>query len=258
MLGFLAVYLIFARVLQSFISLRRELEARISARTAELAREVAAREQLQQELIEISERERRSIGNDLHDGLGQHLTAMAFATEVLAQQMARHDPLAAGTAKELGRLAEEGVQQSRRLARGLLLTAMEPENLNRELEELATTVQRQTGVPCRYESRQPPLVGDSTTASHIFRIAQEGLRNAFRQDAPTAIQLGLHGEKQFLVLTISDNGAAPAAPTDGDAARREMEHRARLIGAELTVESTPGQGTRLSCRVPLDDQASAS
>ncbi len=132
---FLATYMLVAWVLQLLIDLQRELEARATTRTAALAKEITAREQLQQELSEISERERRTIGNDLHDGLGQHLTAMAYAAQVLSRQPASR---AAGTAREIVRLADEGILQSRQLARGLRLTSIDPANLNRELEELAS------------------------------------------------------------------------------------------------------------------------
>lgn len=252
-LAFLATYMIVAWILQSFITLRRELEERVKSRTAALAEEVLAREQLQQELVEIGERERRTIGNDLHDGLGQHLTAMAFAAEVLSQQLASRDEQASGTAREIVRLAEEGIKQSRQLARGLLLTAIEPANLNRELEELVATVQRQTGVRCHYEARHPPLAGDSSTASHIFRIAQEAMRNSIKHAQPTALNLRLAGENEALVLTVSDNGTGlpQTARQDAGVGLRVMAHRAKLIGGEFTLESKPGQGTHIRCRVPL-------
>ena len=252
-LGFLATYIIVAWILQSLIKLRREMEERVIARSAALAQEILAREQLQRELIEISERERRTIGNDLHDGLGQHLTAMAFAAEVLSQQLASRDERSANSAREIVRLAEDGIRQSRQLARGLLLTAIEPANLNRELEELAATVERQTGVRCHYEARRPPLVGDSSTASHIFRIAQEAVRNSIRHAQPTALNLSLIGENQALVLSISDNG--PGLPLtarkDAGVGLRVMAHRAKLIGGDFSLESTPGKGTHIRCRVPL-------
>ncbi|HEY4247533.1 MAG TPA: sensor histidine kinase [Lacunisphaera sp.] len=252
-LGFLATYVILAWILQAFITLRRELEERVNSRTAALATEVLAREKLQQELIEISERERRTIGNDLHDGLGQHLTAMAFAAEVLTTQLAKNDPLAGKTARDIVRLAEEGIHQSRQLARGLLLTAIEPANLNRELEELAASVQRQTGVRCHYDAKRPPLVGDSRTASHIFRIAQEAVRNSIRHAQPTALNLSLSGENESLVLSISDNGAGlpKTAKKDAGVGLRVMAHRAKLIGGDFTLESIPGKGTHIRCRVPL-------
>ena len=252
-LGHLITYLVVAWALGSLFRLRHELEARVTSRTAALAKEILVREQLQRELIEISERERRTIGNDLHDGLGQHLTAMAYAAQVLTHQLANRDELAAGTAREIGRLAEEGILQSRQLARGLLLTAIEPASLNRELEELATTVQRQTGIRCHYESHSPPLVRDSSTASHIFRIAQEAVRNSIRHAQPTALHLSLTKDGEALVLLVSDNG--PGLPLtsrkEAGVGLRVMAHRAKLIGGEFSLESEPGKGTQIRCRVPL-------
>jgi len=251
--GFLATYMIVAWILQAFISLRRELEGRVQSRTAALATEVRAREKLQQELIEISERERRTIGNDLHDGLGQHLTAMAFAAKVLSQQLPDGNEPAADTAREIVRLAEDGILQSRQLARGLLLTAIEPANLNRELEELAATVQRQTGVRCHYEAVHPPLVRDSSTASHIFRIAQEAVRNSIKHAQPTAVNLRLTGDDHTLVLSVSDNGPGlpQAERREAGVGLRVMAYRAKLIGGDFTLTSTPGEGTHIRCRVPL-------
>ena len=251
--GFVATYMIVAWVLQSLINLQRELEQRVKARTDALAFEISAREQLQQELIEISERERRTIGNDLHDGLGQHITAMAFAARVLSKQLTSQDTQAARTAQEIIRLAEEGITQTRQLARGLLLTAIEPGSLNRELEELAATVQQQTGVRCQYESHRPPLVADSSTASHIFRIAQEAVRNSIRHAQPTSVNLSLTSDSQALVLSISDNG--PGLPLtarkEAGVGLRVMAHRAKLIGGDFILESSPGKGTSIRCRVPL-------
>jgi len=258
LIGFLATYLVVAAILQAFITLRRELEARVASRSDALAKEVLAREQLQQELVELSERERRTIGNELHEGLGQHLTALTFATGVLAQQLADKDPRAAETAREVGRLAEEGVRQSRQLARGLLLTAIEPAGLNRELEELAASIQSQTGVRCHFNAVQPPLVEDSSTASHLFHIAQEAVRHSIRHARPTDVHVSLRGDRRSLELAISDNGIPLAAAEEGagpPAALREIAHRARLIGAEFSLESKPGQGTCVSCRVPLAPSA---
>lgn len=252
-LVFLATYMVVAWGIYLLVNFQRELEERVRVRTAALAREVDAREQLQQELIELSERERRTIGNDLHDGLGQHLTAMAYAAQILSQKLATQQHPAAKAAQEIVQLAEDGILQSRQLARGLLLTAIEPGSLNRELQELAANVQRQSGVRCYYESHQAPLVDDSTTASHIFRIAQEAVRNSIRHAHPTALNLSLTSDSQSLVLAVSDNGPGlPATPgSKAGVGLRVMAHRAKLIGGEFTLESTPGQGTRIRCRVPL-------
>ncbi len=252
-LVFLITYMLIAWGIYLLVNFQRELEERVRARTAALAHEVSAREQLQQELIELSERERRTIGNDLHDGLGQHLTAMAYAAQILSQQLATQRHSAAGAAQGIVQLAEDGILQSRQLARGLLLTAIEPESLHRELEELAAGVQRQSGVRCVFAAVGPAAVEDSSTASHIFRIAQEAVRNAIRHAHPTAISLTLTSEPQALVLTVSDDGPGLPADPSGNAGvgLRVMAHRAKLIGGEFSLESSPGRGTRVHCRVPL-------
>lgn len=252
-LGFLATYMVVAWALDSLLKLRRELEARVTARTAALATEILAREQLQRELVEISERERRIIGNDLHDGLGQHLTAMAFAAEVLVHQLSPNDSQAHATAHKIVALAKAGILQSRLLARGLLLTAIEPGRLNQELEELSATVQSQSGVRCHFASHSSHLVHDSTTASHLFRIAEEAMRNSIRHGQPTALNVSLSDLDQSLLLEIADNGTGlPAAPSKKTSiGLRVMEHRAKLIGGDFRVESKPGKGTSIHCRVPL-------
>jgi len=252
-LVFLMTYMIVAWGIYLLVNFQRELEIRIKARTTALEQEVHAREQLQQELIELSERERRTIGNDLHDGLGQHLTAMAYAAQILSQKLSNQDHPAATAAQEIVRLAEDGIQQSRDLARGLLLTAIEPDSLNRELGELAANVHRQNGVRCYYERGESACVRDSTTASHIFRIAQEAIRNSIRHANPTAIKLSLTRDNQSLVLTVSDNGTGLPARPDSKAGvgLRVMAHRAKLIGGEFTLESSPGMGTLIQCRIPL-------
>lgn len=257
---FLATYMVVAWGIHLLVNFQRELEARVRARTTALAREVDTREKLQQELVELSERERRTIGNDLHDGLGQHLTAMAYAAQILNQKLADQQHPAAATAGEIVRLAEDGILQSRQLARGLLLSAIEPDHLNQELEELAASVQRQHGVRCYYQSDTALLVEDSITASHIFRIAQEAVRNSIRHAHPTAVHLSLASNRETLTLTVHDNG--PGLPSQPDSKAgvglRVMAHRAKLIGGELTIDSTAGQGTQVRCRVPLHFKALAA
>jgi len=258
--GHLAIYCTVVWAVGALLRLRRELEARVVSRSAALAREIVAREQLQREMIEIGEKERRIIGNDLHDGLGQHLTAMAYAAQVLSHQLATGDPQAADTGRQIGRLAEEGILQSRQLARGLLLTAIEPRDLQRELQELAVLVQRQTGVHCHFNSTPAPLVRDTRTASHLFRIAQEAVRNSVRHAQPTAVIVSLIQDGGTVELTISDNG--PGLPVnaknEAGVGLRVMAHRAKLIGGDFSLESDPSRGTRIRCRVPLATPAPAS
>jgi len=175
MLIVLSMFLLMAWVLNALITLQRELEERVRTRTEALRQAVATRERLQREILELSVRERSSIGRDLHDGLGQHLTATAYAAQVLAQQLAARSDQSASSARTIVGLVEEGIAQTRQLSRGLLLAAIEPERLSEELEEMAAGVRRHYGVACLCETRDGPHAADAAAASHLYRIAQEAV-----------------------------------------------------------------------------------
>lgn len=245
-------YLVVALVLRALIQVHRELEERVRTRTADLQRETAAREQLQRELLEISARERRSVGNDLHDGLGQHLTAMAYAAQILARQLAERNDPSTPAAREIVRLAEEGITQSRQLARGLLLGSITMEAFNRELEELAASAQKTSGIVCQCQIQGDCRLEDDSTATHLFRIAQEATRNAIRHGRASEIMITLQSRPEAVVLIVADNGEGmpEGSAETGGMGLRVMAHRARLIGGDFDVDSGSDLGTRVTCIVP--------
>jgi signal transduction histidine kinase len=247
-----AMFLVVAWVLDALVALHRELEERVRQRTAALEQEVATRARLQQEILEISERERSSIGHDLHDGLCQHLVGTALASQVLAEQLAARGDASAESALGIVRLVEAGIDQTRHLARGLLLADITPDRLTPELKELAAAVTREQGLPCRLVVRGHPRAPDVSTASHLFRIAQEAVRNALRHAQPRHLEIVLVGDNHHLTLTVSDDGPGlPKAGRGPGLGLRIMAHRAEILQGELAVEKVEGGGTRVRCRVPL-------
>jgi signal transduction histidine kinase len=248
----LAMFLVVAWILDALLNLHRELEERVRQRTTALEQEVAARVDLQRELLEVGERERSSIGNDLHDGLCQHLVATALAAQVLAEQLAARGDPAAEDARGIVRLVQEGIAQTRHLARGLLLAAITPDRLTAELEELAASVNRREGLPCRFVLRGHPRAPDAGTASHLFRIAQEAVRNALRHARPQHLEIALVGDGQHLTLTVADDGPGlPPQDRGQGLGLRIMAHRAEMLRGEFAVEAVQGGGTRVRCRVPV-------
>jgi signal transduction histidine kinase len=247
----LSMYLVVAWILEALLALHRQMEGRVRERTAAFEREARARVRLQRDLLRISERERSSIGQDLHDGLCQHLAGTALAGQVLVEQLAPRDPAAAESARGIVRLLQEGIVQTRHLARGLLLATIEPERLVGELDELAAAVERQSGVPCRFTLRGNPDPPDQDTASHLFRIAQEAVRNAVRHARPKRLEIVLEGEGEDILLLVSDDGTGlPASRRGPGMGLRIMAQRAQLMRAEFAVEGSQGGGTRVRCRVP--------
>ena len=248
----LAIYWVLAWVIHGLISLSRELDRRVRERTRALEQAIASRDELQHQLFEISRRERSAIGHDLHDGLGQHLTATAMAAEVLSERLRARGDAGADDARAIVRLVEDGIAKTRHIARGLLLSAIEPDQLPVELEELAATVTRAQRVPCRFVADDVLRAVDTATASHLFYIAREAVHNALRHARPTRLELRLAADATALTLSVTDDGRglpSPDSPKSG-MGLRIMAHRAELIGAEFSLGAAPDGGTIMRCRVP--------
>ncbi len=246
-----AAYLVFVWLLEEFLQLHCQLELRVRQRTAALEREVSTRLQLQREVLLTGDRERSAIGQDLHDGLCQHLVGTALSAQVLAQRLAERNAPCTDDARSLVRLVEEGIAQTRQLARGLLLASIKPEQLPAELEELASSMSRQSGVPCRFVQQGECDAQDEQTASHLFLIAQEAVRNSLRHARPRSLEIMLCAHDGRLTLVVSDDGTGlPSKRAGRGMGLRIMEHRAKIIGGDFTVERGPAGGTSIHCCVP--------
>jgi signal transduction histidine kinase len=232
---------------------QRELEHKVEQRTAALTREIAERERLEKEILEISEREQRRIGHDLHDGLCQHLTATAMAAQVVAQRLGAQSRPESADAAELVRLIEDGIAMTRDIAHGIAPLEMESAGLVIALRTLAENVSRMFKVACRVDCDVPPPAVDAAAATHLYRIAQEAVNNALRHGKPSQIVLSLSGARARAALTIEDDGTG--LPEDWQSGRglgtRIMAHRASLIGGALSIEPNPTGGTLVTCSFPL-------
>ncbi|MCW5624582.1 MAG: MASE1 domain-containing protein [Burkholderiales bacterium] len=240
---------------------RRELERRVAERTraladsnAELEREIVERQRLESEIITVSEREQMRFGQELHDGLGQHLTATAFLSELLARQLESRGLPEAADAARIQQMVSEAVSQTRQLARGLFPVELEADGLMAALELLSTSATRAYGIDCRLDCPAPVLVRDNTIAVNLYRIAQEAVNNAAKHAVASRIVVGLDAGSGALRLAVRDDGVgldATAGSTDG-MGLAIMRHRARLIGAslELTV-GTDDRGTAVQVTLPL-------
>lgn len=251
------VYGIVVWLLGSLREAQRELEHKVEQRTHALTHEIGERERLEKEILEISEREQRRIGHDLHDGLCQHLTATAMAGQVLGQKLAARSLPEAVDAGELVRLIEDGIAMTRDIAHGIAPLEMESEGLVTALRALAGNIGRMFKVDCTLECDSPPPIEDPGTATHLYRIAQEAVHNALRHGKPRQIVMSLSRLRERAQLSIEDDGAG--LPEDWQSGRglgtRIMAHRALMIGGELSIEPNPTGGTFVTCSFPLPAQA---
>ena len=249
----LAFYYVLIGLLSYIRTLTADLEGRVFERTADLSKEILARERLERELLEISERERRRIGYDLHDGLGQHLTGISLAMQVLRKKLARRGlPEAEDASKAVG-LIEEGIALSHKLAKGLQPVDIHAGGLMQALQEFAAATSDMFSVTCRFRCDAPILISDIATADHLYRIAQEATGNAVKHAHASSIVITLEASEDGTLLKIADDGVGMSDPAvlDGGMGLRIMRQRAKLIGAVLDIVSLPDKGTIISCCLPF-------
>ncbi len=247
----LVTYLVVVWLLSSLLALQREMEERIRQRTAALTDEIAERERLEKEILEVSERERRAVGRDLHDSLCQHLTGTALAGQVLGEKLEARQVPEAGDAKKIVALIEEAIDETRGLAKGLMLVQIEDDGLLAALEELASATSGRFRIECLFRFDAGVVVSDNTTASHLFRICQEAVRNAVRHGAAKRIEIILLEKSDGIQLTITDNGTGLPAEEHRHRGMglRIMAHRAAMIGATFSIVAQSEGGTMVVCQL---------
>lgn len=230
----------------------RGLQIKVLQGNADLNREIQERTRLQEELLDATERERRRIGHELHDGLCQHLTATALAGKVLARKLAGQSNPEATAADHFVGMVEKGIEMTRRLARGLHPVEMGAEGLVDALRELAANTSQEFPVSCRLECRQIVSLATEEDNLHLYRIAQEAITNALRHGQAKNIRLDLEDSGAEVTLTITDDGVGLSADSWGKDGMglRIMRYRAGMIGAQLQFELLPNRGTRVTCRLP--------
>lgn len=222
-----------------------------------IVRNITEQRRLEQEVLRMSEDERRRIGQDLHDGLGQMLTGIGLITSNLARQMQRDEIDLAGEIAEVAEMVKEADRYARGLAHGLVPVELEQGGLRGALERLAQNAARLFGIRCTFEERGSSTSVDTTTAMHLYRIAQEAVSNAVRHGKASEVNLLLDAGTKYLRLRIRDNGVGftdvdLAAPPEAleelrGMGVRIMHYRARIIGATLEIQGVAGVGTTITC-----------
>jgi PAS domain S-box-containing protein len=209
-------------------------------------RDITERKRLEQEILDVSGRERQSIGRDLHDGLGQELTGVALMLRGLASRVQQCCPDALNSVNEIVGLVNESIENARSLARGLLPVRAETGGLTFALRELAARSRDLYGLEVNFRAEVwPELSLDETDASHLYRIAQEALTNAARHGHATLVDIFLFGNRKTFLLSITDNGEGihlPTSPYTG-MGLKIMRYRAGMIGAKFEITPNEPRGT---------------
>jgi PAS domain S-box-containing protein len=213
--------------------------------------EITENKRLEKEIQQISESEKRRIGQDLHDGLGQYLTGIACMVKVVEQKLASRSLKEAEDVKKITTMVNETITQARDLARGLCPVELENNGLQAALQELASRVTR-TNVDCKLKAPTFTKVYDNAAAIHLYRIAQEAVNNAIKHGRAKHVVIGLNTQNNQVELTVEDDGCG-FPKTLGKATGiglRVMNYRAAMIGATVSVAAGAQCGTLVRVVMP--------
>lgn len=215
--------------------------------------DITERKHLERAILDISAREQRRIGQDLHDGLGQHLTGVAFMAKVHEARLAEKNSSEAGNAAKIVKLVNEAIHKTRELARGLLPVVSDSYGLMSALQIWAAEVEDLFGVSCRFQCDVPVLIHDDTMATHLYHIAQEAVNNAIKHGQPRKITIQLTADHGQGTLTIKDDGRGMAEVQAGSEGMglHIMNYRAGMIGGVLEVAPDMNRGTVVTCIFPI-------
>ncbi|HTD73449.1 MAG TPA: PAS domain S-box protein [Steroidobacteraceae bacterium] len=212
-------------------------------------RDITERKGLEQEILDVSGRERQSIGRDLHDGLGQELTGAALMLRGLAGRIQERCPDVVEHVNEIVGHLNQSIETARSLARGLLPVRTETGGLTAALRALAARSRDVYGLEVTFSSAVSPEFNFSEThASHLYRITQEALTNAARHGRAMQVDIALIAREGGFRLRITDNGVGfvRTAPSPSGMGLKIMKYRADMIGAKFEIASNKPQGATVT------------
>jgi len=214
--------------------------------------DVTERKRLEKEILEISDREQGRIGQDLHDGLCQHLVSTAFLSNALEKNLNDRSAPEAEAAGKVATLLDTAITQARNIARGLYPVNLEADGLISALQELSENIATSFDIRCELICTGTVLIEDNTIATHLYRIAQEAANNAVKHGRADQILIELSQTADKIMLKISDDGVGISQlyGFTGGMGMHIMDYRSRIIGGNLDVKSSDDIGTTIVCIVP--------
>ena len=237
-------------LMQALEELKQEAGERVAA-YRKLEHEMLERRRLENEVIRIGDEERDRLGREIHDGVCQQLTGALLRSEALARRLNRGESLVLEDLSQLSSLIEETIDEAHAVAQGLCSLHPEPDALAGALRNLVKRAWEASGITCLFEAEGDVNVSESTTAQHLYRIAQEAVSNAERHAHAGRISVALRGDEEGLFLIVEDDGVGvPDEISSVGMGFRTMAYRASLLEGELEVAQGPSGGTRVSCRIP--------
>jgi PAS domain S-box-containing protein len=221
-------------------------------RLAGMAEDVTDRKRLEQEIIEMGDRDLSRLGQDLHDGICQQLVSIAFASDLLRRDLMAKLPSEAVRVARITALLDNAITQARNLSHTLCPVNLVGNGLGVALRELAMSTTRSLRVVCEADCEDGVLIRDHAAATHLYRIALEAVQTAIKHASAARILISLRREGDAIQLVITDNGVDADARHDHEAGieLNIMKYRANMAGGTLQVQPNPFGGTVVTCTCP--------
>ncbi|MCD6395135.1 MAG: DUF3365 domain-containing protein [Planctomycetes bacterium] len=219
-----------------------------------LTSEMDDRKRLEQELLDISEREQRRIGRELHDSLGQQLTGAAIMSKVLQGKLDVASADHGAEAAQITRLINQAIDQTRSLSRGLQPVDVESGGLVPALEMLTASTRDLFGIDCTFTPDADIQIDDPAIGINLYRITQEAITNAIKHGQSKQIDISLGADDGAYRLAIASDGKDFALST-GDTTGmglRIMAYRAQAMGGYVDISRGADGGTIVSCWCPIE------
>ena len=198
----------------------------------------------------LSKKEQQRIGEQLHEGLAQHLTMTAIAGKLLGTKISKKSKPLAREALKVVSLINQGITQTRELAQGLYSPELQSDGFPAALKIFVADTQRICGVTCVFQYDPSVQVVDNVVATHLYRIVREAVSNAVKHGRAKRIVISLKSkDKENSEIKIMNNGRkfkVPKPDYEG-MGLKIMQSRAKIIGAALKITSQPKGGVIVSC-----------
>lgn len=240
---------------------KQQLEKRVQERTAdltaanaELQRQIRERRRLENELLDITEKERKRIGIDLHDDLGQHLNGIALLLEALQLKLKQKSLPETAEVERIKSLLIKTMNHAHQVAHDLASVDVQDDDLPAALQRLATHAESMFELDCELQDNGGIPSLPQTAVKQLYKIAQEAVTNAIKHGKAKKVEINLANTDGDLIMTIRNDGQ-PFPETLGLKNRmglRIMNYRAHVIGATVSVRGQGESGAIVTCSLPLN------
>ena len=211
-----------------------------------ILRDITDSRRLEKQAMNIADRERQKIGQDLHDDLCPHLIGIESLGSVLRSNLEEAASVNVPLADNIVKLIGQAIDKARSLARVLCPVHMVSHGLETALQNLADHTASVSGIACRFVNQDKVAFKDNTVATHLFYIAQEAVNNAIKHSGARAITIQLQKKKETIELRVRDDGTGiPAVKSGTGIGLQIMQYRAKIIGAGFDISSDGRNGTTI-------------